>query len=196
VERWRAALSLLGESATQPSWRYAAFELDPDVPPEGVDGAAYLSAKYPPDMVEAMHGRLLRIARQEGLPFRDLAEQSVRPNTFDGHRLLTAAQRDGGARQQALADALFAAHWVRGENVGLPDVLATAATAAGMPPGWAEDVLGGDDFAAEVRAEERLASHLGIHAVPTFVIADRLMVSGAQPPAVLADAVREAMGTA
>jgi predicted DsbA family dithiol-disulfide isomerase len=194
VERWRAALSILGEGAAQLSWRYAAFELDPNVPPEGVDARVYLAGKYPADMVAAMHGRLTRIAGEEGLPIRDFGEQSVRPNTFDGHRLLAAALHDGVTRQQALADELFAAHWVRGENVGLPDVLATAATAAGMPREWAEGVLGGEDFAAAVRAEERLASDLGIHAVPTFVVADRLMVSGAQPPSVLADTVREALG--
>jgi predicted DsbA family dithiol-disulfide isomerase len=184
----------LGESAAQVSWRYAAFELDPDVPREGVDARVYLAGKYPPDQVEAMHGRLTRIAREEGLPLRDFAGQSVRPNTFDGHRLLAAALHDGVARQQALADELFAAHWVRGENVGLADVLVTAATAAGMPPEWAQDVLGGEDSATAVHAEERLASELGIRAVPTFVIADRLMVSGAQSPAVLAGAVREALG--
>ena len=63
-----------------------------------------------------------------------------------------------------------------------------------MPSDRAEAVLNGDDYAAEVRAKERLASDLGIHAVPTFVIAERLMVSGAQPPQVLADAVRQASG--
>ena len=134
---------MLGESAARLSWRCAAFELDPNVPPEGVDARAYMAGNYPPDMVEAMHGRLMRIAREEGLAFRDFSEQTVRPNTFDGHRLLAAALRDGVARQQALAGELFAAHWVRGENVGLPDVLVTAATTAGMPRERAEGVLGG-----------------------------------------------------
>jgi predicted DsbA family dithiol-disulfide isomerase len=64
-----------------------------------------------------------------------------------------------------------------------------------MPTAAVDAVLNGDDYAAAVRAEERLASDLGIRAVPTFVIADRLMVSGAQSPQVLADAVRQASGT-
>ena len=189
MERWRAALVLLGETAAQVSWRYGAFELDPSVPREGVEARAYLEGKYPPEMIAAMHERLATIAREEGLPF---GVQPVRPNTFDAHRLLTAALRDGVARQQALGDELFAAHWSRGENVGLGAVLAAAAAAAGMPAAAAAAVANGDDYAADVGAEERLASSLGIRAVPTFVIADRLMVSGAQPPEVLADAVRQA----
>jgi predicted DsbA family dithiol-disulfide isomerase len=186
---------MLGDTAAQVSWRYGAFELDPNVPHEGVDARAYMEGRYAPDMVEAMHERLARIAREEGLPFRDLGAQSVRPNTFDAHRLLTAALQEGAEFQQALADELFAAHWARGENVGLATVLAAAAAVAGMPIERAEAVLGGDDYAAAVRAEEHLAANLGIHAVPTFVIADRLMVSGAQPSQVLAQAVREASGT-
>ena len=183
---------MLGDTAAQVSWRYAAFELDPNVPREGLDVRAYMEGRYPPAMMAEMHERLARIARQEGLPF---GAQPLRPNTFDAHRLLTAALHDGVALQQALADELFAAHWSRGENVGLEAVLAAAAAAVGMPSDRAEAVLNGDDYAAEVRAEERLASDRGIHAVPTFVIADRLMVSGAQSPQVLADAVREALGT-
>lgn len=214
---------MLGETAAQVSWRYGAFELDPNVPSEGVDARAYMKGRYAPDMIAEMHGRLERLAHDEGLPMRDLAAESVRPNTFDAHRLLAAAlqqgeaphegetlhggaaardvslPRDGAvsptgaALQQALADELFAAFWMRGENVGLRGILGNAAAADGMPAAAAAAVLGGDDFAAAVRAEEQLAAEIGIRAVPTFVIADRLLVSGAQPPLVLAGAVREAL---
>ena len=193
MERWRGALGLLGDTAAQVSWRYAAFELDPNVPSEGTEARTYMAGKYPPAMIEEMHERLADIARQEGLPF---GAQPVRPNTFDAHRLLSAALQPGVALQQALADELFAAHWSRGQNVGLGAVLAAAAAAVGMPTAAVDAVLNGDDYAAAVRAEERLASDLGIRAVPTFVVADRLMVSGAQSPQVLADAVRQASGAA
>jgi len=192
VERWRVALGLLGDAAAEVSWRYAAFELDPNVPREGVDARAYMQGKYPPAMMAEMHERLAGIARQEGLPF---GAQPVRPNTFDAHRLLTAALHHGVALQQTLADELFAAHWSRGQNVGLGAVLAAAAAAVGVPAAGVDAALNSDDCAAAVRAEERLASDLGIHAVPTFVIADRLMVSGAQSPQVLADAIRQASGS-
>jgi predicted DsbA family dithiol-disulfide isomerase len=186
---------VLGETAAQVSWRFGAFELDPNVPREGVDPRVYMKGKYPPTTMEEMHERLARIAREEGLPFRDIGAQTVRPNTFDAHRLLAAALHFGAALQQALADELFAAYWGRGANVGLGAVLAAAAAAAGVPAGGADAVLNGDDYAVAVRAEERLAADLGIRAVPTFVIADRLMVSGAQSPQVLVEAVREASGT-
>jgi predicted DsbA family dithiol-disulfide isomerase len=184
---------MLGEEAAEVSWRYGAFELDPNVPPEGVDAHEYLKGKYPPDLIEEMHGRLAHLAHDEGLAMRDLGAPSVRPSTFNAHRLLTAALGEGVAGQQALGDELFSAFWARGENVGARDVLARAAEAAGMPAEQAATVLGGDDFAAAVRAEERLAAELGIRAVPSFVIADRFLVSGAQPPEALAAALRRAL---
>jgi predicted DsbA family dithiol-disulfide isomerase len=187
------ALRLLGESAAQVSWRYGAFELDPTVPAEGIDAQEHLKGKYAPHLIAEMNERLAGIAHDEGLPLRDLGAPSVRPNTFDAHRLLAAALPDGVARQQALGDELFAAYWARGENVGLRDVLADAAAAAGLSPELVATVLDGDDYAVAVRAEERLAADLGIRAVPGFVIADRFLVSGAQPPAALAEAVRKAL---
>ena len=186
---------MLGEAAAEVSWRYAAFELDPNVPPEGVDAREYMAGRYAPAMIEKMNERLASIAREEGLPFSDSGARVVRPNTFNAHRLLAAALLDGAARQRAVGAELFAAFWGRGENVGLPDVLASVAAKAGVPAARAEAALIDEGYAQAVRDEEHRASALGIRAVPTFIFADRLMVSGAQTPAVLAEAVREAART-
>lgn len=194
MERWRAALKHLGIQGEAIRWRYAAFELDPDVPPEGVDRDAYMSGRYDPATVRAMGERLQQIARSEGLQMADAATLSIRPNTFAAHRLMTAALHDDPSTQQRLGDALFTAYWSRGENVGDHAVLVAAAQEAGLDGDTAAELLAGDQFAGEVRAEERQAALLGVHAVPTFVFADRLSVSGAQDPAMLAQAARQALG--
>jgi predicted DsbA family dithiol-disulfide isomerase len=46
--------------------------------------------------------------------------------------------------------------------------------------------------AQRLAREERSMRDLGISGVPTFIIADRYGVSGAQPPEVLVQAIREA----
>jgi len=193
VERWRAALKQLGPEAEQIGWRYAAFELDPGVPPEGVDRNAYMSGRYDPETVQAMGERLRQIAAAEGLPMADPESLTLRPSTFAAHRLMTAALHAGADVQQRLGDALFAAYWGRGENVGDHAVLLAAARQAGMDGDAAAGLLAGDDLADEVRAEEEEASLLGIHAVPSFVFADRFLVSGAQDPTLLARAARQAL---
>jgi len=196
VERWRGALAELGDAGAEVEWRYGAFELDPTIPAEGVDARANLEAKYDAATVAEIHARLTAVAAAEGLPLRDMGAQAMRPNTFAAHRLLTAALEAGPDVQQALADGLFRAYWAEGRDVGDHGVLAGLAEAAGLPAERARAVLAGDDFAAEVRAEERRAQESGIHAVPTFVIGGRFAVSGAQPQDVLARAVRHALGDA
>ena len=193
MERWRGALKLLDDDAAHVRWRYAAFELDPSIPPQGVDPRASLEAKYGPGAAEVLGGRLAEVAEAEGLPMAALAEITVRPNTLGAHRLLTAALEEGEARQQALADELFAAYWARGEDVGDAAVLAAVSEAAGLSRDWAAANLAADARIAEVRAEERRAAGLGIRAVPTFVFGERTALSGAQPPEALAEAARRAL---
>lgn len=199
MERWRAALRSLGEEAAKVTWRFGAFELDPTVPPGGVDARAYLEAKYDAAMVRQIHERLAAVAAGEGLPMADLSATRVRPNTFDAHRLLTAALAEvepGPEAQQALADALLCACWADGRDTGDHEVLAELAVGAGLDVARVREILAGDAYAAEVRAEERLARETGITAVPTFVLDGRLAVSGAQPPGVLAGAVRRTLAPA
>lgn len=97
--------------------------------------------------------------------------------------------------QQALAEALLSACWAEGRDVGDAKVLCELAAGAGLDGARAREVLAGDDFADDVRDEERLARELGITAVPTFVLDGRYAVSGAQPADVLARAVRHALAS-
>ncbi len=175
------------------TWRYGAFELDPSVPAEGVDAAEYLARKYDATVVDSINERLRAIADSEGLPMAGSPVSGVRPNTFNAHRLLTAALAEGGeAVQQALADGLFRACWAQGRDTGDVEVLVELAGEAGLGADRAREILVGNDYAEAVRAEERAAREAGITAVPTFVLDGRLAVSGAQPSAVLAAAVRRA----
>ncbi len=190
------ALQTLGAAAARVTWRYGAFELDPGVPPQGADAGEYLAARYDATTVAAIQARLADVFAAEGLPVRNLAAQVRRPNTFAAHRLLTAALADGPEVQHAVGDGLFRAHWVDGADVGEPEVLVAIARRAGVPEARAREALSDDRFAAAARGEERRAHEAGIHAVPTFVLGGQLTVTGAQPPAALAAAVRQALAAA
>ncbi len=177
-------------------WRFAAFELDPAVPEEGVDLGAYLEGKYGPGALDGMAARLAEAAAADGLPLLDLRRLRRRPSTFAAHRLLTAALDIGEEAQQALAEDLLAAYWARGVDVGSRARLEELAKASGMPAARVAAALDDDAVAEAVRAEERRAAEIGVSAVPTFVFNGRYAVSGAQPPRVLAAAARRAAAEA
>jgi predicted DsbA family dithiol-disulfide isomerase len=170
------------------TWR--SFELDPAAPRErGGDRAAHLAEKYGVSVERAteMQDHMTRVAAGDGLEFRfDIARSG---NTFDAHRVLHLAAEHG--LQDAMKERLMRAYLTEGELIGDPEVLERLAAEAGVPRAEAAEVLASDRFAAEVREDERAAAQLGIHAVPFFVVDRALGASGAQPPEVLGEFLRQ-----
>jgi predicted DsbA family dithiol-disulfide isomerase len=115
--------------------------------------------------------------------------------SVDSHRLLGWAGDTRGARaQHALAEALFAAYFTRGEPLCDTAVLLRAVQQAGLPADEAQAFLADPAAGAQELAEElRLGRSLGVSGVPYFRISDgtrAVAVSGAQPPEALAEAIR------
>jgi len=141
--------------------------------------------------VEGITRRVRELARADGLDLR--TDQALSANTFDAHRLLAWAQATAPEREAALMDALVRAHFTDLKDVADPEVLAAAATAAGLDAAAARRVLASDEFARAVRQDEAMARELGIHGVPFFVLDGRVGVSGAQPVEVFRKALRTAL---
>ena len=172
----------------QITWR--SFELDPEAPAErGGDLAAHLAAKYgiSVEQARASQQQLVQTAADEGLEFRfDIARSGL---TFDGHRIIhLAAERDLG---DAMKERLLRAYFTEGELISDHEALVRMAAEVGVPEHQAREVLAGDRFTDEVRADEAIAQRLGISAVPTFVVNRRLATAGANPPEQLLSLLRQ-----
>ncbi len=109
-------------------------------------------------------------------------------NTFDAHRLLHWAGLEG--KQRELKHALLAAYHTQAENPGSPEVLLRLAGEVGLDAERAREILGSDEFAAEVRSAEHHWQRLGIQSVPSMVIDERHLIQGAQPPEAIEQALR------
>jgi predicted DsbA family dithiol-disulfide isomerase len=93
-------------------------------------------------------------------------------------------------------EAIYAAFFEQGEDIGRLDTLAHIAAARGLDAELVERDLAGDAGREAVLADVRLAEALDIRAAPFFVVDGRYAVSGAQPPEVLRSALeRAATGT-
>jgi predicted DsbA family dithiol-disulfide isomerase len=170
------------------TWR--SFELDPGAPHERTgDRAERLAQKYGMTVQQARDAeqRLTGVAADEGLAFRfDIARGG---NTFDAHRLVHLAELHG--LQDAMKERLLQAYFSEGELMSDHDTLVSLATDVGLEEQEVRELLAGERYADEVRADERAAGELGISAVPTFVIDRKLGASGAEPPEALLDLLRQ-----
>lgn len=182
----KALEQLAGELETSIAWR--AFELDPDAGSEPILPA--LARKYgrPEAEMEAAQEQMKTVARELGLNFSRMQQRRT-CNTFDAHRLVKWAATLGQAT--AMKQALFDAYFGEAEDVSERGVLLRAVDTAGLDSRTAAEVLDGEDFAGQVREEETRYQKAGVTAVPSFIVNQRYIISGAQEPETLAGALRE-----
>ncbi len=163
------------------TWR--PFELNPDLPWDGVERAGYLAAKFPdPERLAAVHATLARQGERVGIQFRfDLIERM--PNTRRSHLLIAHAGRRG--RQGAIKERILVAYFEQGIDIGDTEELVRLGVEAGLPEREVRSALVLREGQDGVVAAERHASVLGITGVPTFIFDGQYTVSGAQEPAAL-----------
>ena len=164
------------------------FQLNPDMPAEGVDKHDYLAAKFGEDRLVQMHLRLKEASRAAGAEIDPDTPRRM-PNTLDAHRLIHWAGLEG--RQTAVVSAIMRAYWREGRDIGNAGVLADIAAAAGMDRAVTARLLASDADANDIRARDADARAKGVSAVPTFLIAQQYVVSGAQPPDVWGRVIKE-----
>jgi len=185
AEIWRGQAAPVGEAGLRRVWQ--PFQLNPAMPPEGMERDAYLNWKLGgAERVAFIHDRLAKEGAAEGLRFA-FDRISRMPNTLAAHRLIDWAQRHAGDNENAgdaLAEALFAAYFTEGRDIGDADELAAIAAAQGLPRGEAEELLRGDGGLEAMREADEQARARGVNAVPCYVMGDSYALSGAQPPEV------------
>lgn len=169
------------------------FELNPDMPKEGMDRKTYRSKKFGSwERSQEMDATVERAGREVGISFRyDLAQKT--PNTLAGHRLIWLAQREGAG--DYIAEAIFRAYFTEGKDIGDLETLVTIAGQSGMNVKRVRDFLSSDEGLSEVRALEREALYeAAVKSVPHIIINHHLVVTGAQSAQDFVDAIEFEMG--
>jgi predicted DsbA family dithiol-disulfide isomerase len=174
--RFELALAARPHYEPRISWR--PFELNPDLPWEGVERAGYLAAKFgDASRLAESEETLVRLGEPVGLQFRfDLIERV--PNTRRSHLLVAHA-----ARQDLSSEAterVMQAYFEEGRDIGDVEELVRLGVEIGLSEHETRAAVvlrAGQDG---VVAAERHAAVLGITGVPSFVFDRRYTISGAQ----------------
>lgn len=191
--RLERALDLLGHpQGVQVTWR--PFQLNPQMPPQGIERRAYRTAKFGTwERSLALDAQVAAAGAEEGLSFA--FDKMVRtPNTLDAHRLIWLAEQRGV--QDGVAERLFKGYFEEGVDLSDPDQLARLAVEGGIPSPEVEALLAGNVGRAEVLEEEAKYKAQGVSGVPAFFLNGVPAFSGAVPPPMLAEAIQRVLSPA
>ena len=173
------ALEQRPDHALEIEWH--PFQLNPDMPREGMDRQAYLEAKFGgKDGAAQVYGRIAETAKAAGLTNVDLDAIQRTPNTLDAHRLIHWSGLEG--RQTAAVSRLFKAYFEEAKDIGDTAVLLDIAEGIGLDRAMIERLFESDADLDDIRARDEHARARGVTGVPTFVLANTHVVPGAQPP--------------
>jgi predicted DsbA family dithiol-disulfide isomerase len=171
--------------------RYRPYRLDPTVPKTGVERGAYMAAKFgKKDGIAEAQRVISAEGAKEGIAF-DFAAIRKTPNTIDSHRLIRWAALTGV--QDEVVERLFAAYFENGEDIGDIRILADIADLSGMDGAQIADMLESDQDVGLVEREDQIAHEMGVTGVPAIIFANKVAVSGAREPEVLAMVMDKAL---
>jgi predicted DsbA family dithiol-disulfide isomerase len=159
------------------AWR--PFELNPDMPAEGIERKVYRARKFGEARSAELDRNMTETGRELGIDFAFDRMQRT-PNTRLAHRLIWEAGRQGS--QDAIVNRLFHAYFEEGLDIGSTEVLTRLSAEAGLEAAGVEQALTGADSLEAVVDLEQQGYRMGIQGVPFFVLLGKYGVSGAQPP--------------
>jgi predicted DsbA family dithiol-disulfide isomerase len=188
--RLEAAIALVPDIDVEVNWR--PYFLNPWVPREGIDRQTYLETKFGSvERYSAIAERVAAAAAMEGLVY-DAEKMTRQPNTLDCHRLILWSRgvTDPGRMKQRLMELYFA----EGGDLSDPKALIQAAVDCGMDGDLVRRLLASDADVDRIENEAESAKEAGIDGVPCFIFGGGMIVTGAQSPDYLANAIQRVAG--
>ncbi len=168
------------------------YQLNPEMPAGGMDRRTYLEQKFGgKDAAVKAYAPVVEHAEKAGLTINFDAMKRT-PNTLDAHRLIHWAGIEG--RQTAAVSALFKAYFVEARDIGDAEVLADVADGIGLDASVIGRLLATDADVEAIRERDSHSREMGISSVPTFIVAGKHAVPGAQPPELWKQVISELRG--
>jgi predicted DsbA family dithiol-disulfide isomerase len=172
IERWQLA----HPHAPAPQVVWHPFQLNPDLPVEGVTRADYLKRKFGRSDTSRLYENVRRAAGEVGITL-NLDGIARQPNSLRAHALMQLAGQT--QQQQSMAEALFNAYFIDGRDLTDDAVLTEIALGAGLDAGRVRSALTDAGLHREVAEQDLQAREAGIGGVPFFIVNGEVPVSGA-----------------
>lgn len=165
------------------------FQLDPNIPSEGLDRDTYLMQKF--GNLEgplAMTERLKVSGKEEGITF-NFGTEWLAINTLPLHQLLHVAGEEGF--KDTLKERFMKAYFDENLHLNNIDVLSSIMAEYGWKGEKTEQIVADDDIAYAVNQEIAHYQQRGVTSVPFFILNNTYGISGAQPTSAFLEAFKK-----
>ena len=180
------ALPMLARDGLALDVHWRAYQLNPDMPPGGVERNAYRQQKFGSlARSQELDAQVAAAGAAVGLDIHHALMRRT-PNTVAAHRVIWLADRHGV--QNPVQDSLFRGYFVEGRDLGDFETLVELAERGGLPANETAALLACSDGAKEVLEEDAGARASGLNGVPTFTMMGHVLFSGAVPADTMAEA--------
>ena len=175
--------------AEKPAVRWLPFQLNPDLPEEGISRKEYVERKFGPGGARN-YSRVANVGKEVGIDFA-FDDITVQPNTVNAHRLMIYGAKLG--REDEVAESLFRAYFLEGAVLTDKAVLAAIGERAGLERAALEAYLATDEDRDAIVRSDIAARKAGVTGVPFFIFNHHTAVSGAHEPESLLKAMNESL---
>ena len=169
--------------------RWLPFQLNPDLPEEGISRKEYVERKFGPGGARN-YSRVANVGKEVGIDFA-FDDITVQPNTVNAHRLMIYGAKLG--REDEVAESLFRAYFLEGAILTDKAVLCAIGERAGLERAALAAYLATDADRDAILRSDIAARTAGVTGVPFFIFNQRTAVSGAHEPESLLKAMNESL---
>jgi len=173
----------------KPAVRWLPFQLNPDLPVEGIPRQQYIERKFGPGGGRK-YDHVAQVGKTVGIDFA-FDNITVQPNTVNAHRLIHYATTQG--RDDAVAENIFTAYFIEGANLTDIKTLTDIGVRGGLEHAPLEAYLASEEDRELVVEKDVAIRNGGVSGVPFFIFNRKLAVSGAHEPDTLLKAMLESL---
>ena len=156
------------------------FQLNSDMPVDGMDRQHYLSLKFGSTKnADDIYNNIKLAGKNIGINFQ-FEKITHTPNSSNAHRLAKYVKDIDPNALDNLVENLFNGYFIAGENIGDIGILSKIAASVGIDKNAAYDYLQTSDNVEYIKISSQQARHEGINGVPYFIFNEKYSISGAQ----------------
>ena len=188
-ERLKQALKEVGGNSIQVT--NLPFQLNPDMPMEGMDRIQYIKKKFGSiENAKPMYDNMILQGQQENLEIK-LDKIKKTPNTVKSHLLIDYAKLN--KVENEVIDSIFESYFFKAKDIGDENVLLEIGKKHDLDIKGLEKFITQKENLQKIDKLDTIAKQMGISGVPFYIFNDKISISGAETVENLAQAINKSL---